>query len=100
MAVHRWKDLRDKKLSPGKRAKVDRWVKMKVIEMDLRDLRQRKGKTQAELAALIEATQGEISRAERRSDHLVSTLRSIVEALGGKLEITAVFDDERVKLQV
>ena len=67
--------------------------------MHLRELRERRGKTQAELADLIEMSQGEVSRAERRDDHLVSTLRSIVEALGGKLAVTTVFDDERVKPQ-
>src|SRR5437870_2220307 len=100
MRLHRWKDLREKKVPAEKRAANERWVKRKVLEMDLRELRERRGKTQAELAALIEASQGEVSRAERRDDHLVSTLRAIVEGLGGKLEITAVFGDERVHLTV
>ena len=100
MRLHRWKDVRDQKLPPEKQAASDRWIKQKVLEMDLRELRERRGKTQAELAELIEMSQGEVSRAERRDDHLVSTLRSIVEALGGKLEVTAVFDDERVNLNV
>lgn len=100
MRLHRWKDIKEKKLSPTKRAEADRWVKAAVLEMDLKELRAHRGKTQAELASLIEMTQGEVSRTERRDDHLVSTLRSIVEGLGGKLEVSAVFDGEKVILNV
>ena len=45
-----------------------------------------------------EMTQSELSRLESRTDHLTSTLRRYVEALGGKLEVTAVFGGRRVKL--
>jgi hypothetical protein len=40
----------------------------------------------------------ELSRLESRTDHLTSTLRRYVEALGSKLEVTAVFGGRRVKL--
>ena len=100
MRLHRWRDIKEKKLSSAKRAEADRWVKATVLEMDLKELRAHRGKTQAELASLIEMTQGEVSRTERRDDHLVSTLRSIVEGLGGKLEVSAVFDGEKVILNV
>jgi hypothetical protein len=43
-------------------------------------------------------TQSELSRLEGRSDHLTSTLRRYVEALGGTLEISAVFGKRRIKL--
>jgi hypothetical protein len=43
-------------------------------------------------------TQSELSRIESRNDHLTSTLRRYVEALGGQLEVTAVFGTRRVKL--
>jgi hypothetical protein len=43
--------------------------------------------------------QSELSKAERRSDHRVSTLRLYVEALGGELEIFARFGSERVRLE-
>jgi hypothetical protein len=45
-------------------------------------------------------TQSELSRLERRPDHLVSTLRRYVKALGGELEVTAVLGAKRVKLHV
>jgi hypothetical protein len=45
-------------------------------------------------------TQGNASRPEGRSDIYLSTLRSYVEALGGHLEIAAVFGDERLPVKV
>ena len=57
------------------------------------------GKTQVELAKDAEIAQGELSRIERRDDHLLSTLRKYVEALGGDLEVVAVFNDRRVRLR-
>jgi len=45
-------------------------------------------------------SQGNVSRLETRSDVYLSTLRSYVEALGGHLEIAAVFGDERVGVAV
>jgi transcriptional regulator with XRE-family HTH domain len=67
--------------------------------MNLRAMREALGKTQEELARLIDMSQAELSRAERREDHLVSTLRRYVEALGGELEVIATFPDKRVRLQ-
>ncbi len=69
------------------------------VEMQLSELRQRAGHTQIELAALLETTQTELSRLERRDDHLVSTVRRYVEALGGTLEVVAVLGDQRVSLK-
>ncbi|MBC7544864.1 MAG: helix-turn-helix transcriptional regulator [Candidatus Sericytochromatia bacterium] len=67
--------------------------------MNLRDLREMTGKTQADLASAAEMSQSEASRTERRNDHLLSTLRRYVAALGGELEVTAVFDNRRVVLR-
>lgn len=43
-------------------------------------------------------SQSELSRAEQRTDHLVSTLRRVVKAMGGELKLTAVFDDVEIRL--
>lgn len=56
--------------------------------------------TQVQLADTLGISQGNVSRLETRSDVYLSTLRSCVEALGGHLEIAAVFDDERVTVAV
>lgn len=57
----------------------------------LKDLRLAMQKTQADLAAHLHIGQDSVSRLEKRSDMLLSTLRSYVEAMGGKLELTASF---------
>jgi predicted transcriptional regulator len=100
MPIHRWSDIkRRSKLSQARIAELEREAEQEVIEGDLRVLREVTGKSQAEVAALIEKTQGELSRMERRSDHRLSTLRKIVEALGGELEVVAHVGARRVRLR-
>ncbi|MGH2878378.1 MAG: helix-turn-helix domain-containing protein [Solirubrobacteraceae bacterium] len=60
----------------------------------LADLRRSRHVTQVQLAEELGISQGNVSRLEGRSDVYLSTLRSYVQALGGHLEIAAVFDDE------
>ena len=100
MATKPWSEIRRKhsKLTEEERAKIDREVKREVFEMRLRELREAMGKTQAELAEALEKLQGEISQFEKRPDHLLSTLREYVRALGGKLEVIAQFGDISVRL--
>ena len=57
----------------------------------LKDLRQAAQQTQEQLAATLGVRQDTISRLEKRSDMLLSTLRHYIESMGGKLEIVAQF---------
>jgi hypothetical protein len=66
----------------------------------LADLRQSRNITQIRLAAQLGITQGSVSRMEGRSEIYLSTLRHYIEALGGHLEIAAVFGDDRVPVAV
>jgi DNA-binding XRE family transcriptional regulator len=66
----------------------------------LAELRQTRHVTQVQLAELLGISQGNVSRLEGRSDVYLSTLRSYIEALGGHLEIAAVFDDQRLPVNV
>ena len=93
-----WKSLKHKDDTPERRARVSQRVEDALLEMDVRAMRELLGKTQQEVAELLEKTQGQISTTERRGDHLVSTLRRYVEALGGELEIVANFGDKRIRL--
>jgi DNA-binding XRE family transcriptional regulator len=68
-------------------------------EMTLRALRESLGKTQDQMATLADVTQSQLSKIERRKDHLTSTLRVYVAALGGKLEIVAIVGDRRIPLR-
>jgi DNA-binding XRE family transcriptional regulator len=60
-------------------------------EMTMRELRKARNITQAKLAKELNVKQEQISRIEKRSDLLISTLRRQVEALGGELTILASF---------
>lgn len=60
-------------------------------EMTLRDLRLALEKTQKDLGATLHMNQDGISRLEKRSDLLLSTLSKYIAALGGTLKITAEF---------
>ena len=57
----------------------------------LQALRKAMGQTQAQLARELGIGQDNVSRIERRSDLLLSTLRGYVAAMGGELELTVRF---------
>lgn len=62
-------------------------------EMTLRDLRLALKKTQEDLGAVLHMKQDGISRLEKRSDMLISTLNKYIHAMGGTLKLTAEFPD-------
>ena len=62
-------------------------------EMTLRDLRKARRLTQISLARELGIGQDGVSRLERRSNLLLSTLRKTVEAMGGRLSLVARFPD-------
>src|SRR5215469_13037308 len=61
--------------------------------MPLDALRDAKQLTQVQMAQLLKISQGAVSKVERRTDMFVSTLRNYVRAIGGDLEIRAVFPE-------
>ena len=61
--------------------------------MDLGDLRNLVGIPQAILASTLGVQQSAVSRTEQRSDIKISTLAGQISAMGGRLEIRALFDD-------
>ena len=67
-------------------------------ETPLHELRAARQLTQQQLARTLDMTQAAISQLEQRTDMYLSTLENFVEAMGGRLEIYAVFPDGKVKL--
>lgn len=61
--------------------------------LTLQELRKAQHLTQRKLAETLHVNQENISRLEKRSDMMLSTLRDYVEAMGGKLDITVHFPD-------
>src|ERR1039457_4001081 len=74
-----------RKLSPALRKKVEaRAAQLIAEEMTLRELRHARKLTQVRMAKTLGITQDGVSRLEKRSDLLLSTLRKSVEAMGGE----------------
>ena len=81
-------------LDPERRRRVeDRASELIADEMTLRELRKARRLTQVTLARELGITQDGVSRLERRSNLLLSTLRKTVEAMGGSLSLIARFPD-------
>ena len=81
-------------LPPERRKKIEeRAEELIAEEMSLRDLRKARKQTQACIAEELGITQENVSRIEKRSDLLISTLSRHIEALGGKLSLVAKFPD-------
>jgi len=83
-------------LPSSQRRKVDaRAAELIAEEMTLRELRKARKLTQVRLAKTLKINQDSVSRLEKRSDLLLSTLRKAVEAMGGTLSLVAEFPDRR-----
>ena len=82
------------KLPAGRRAKIEaRADELLAEEMSLKDLRKARELTQEHMAELLGIGQEGISRIEKRSDLLISTLRNYLARMGGQLELVVRFRD-------
>src|SRR5579872_2259287 len=81
-------------LSPAQRKKVEtRAAELIAEEMTLQELRRARKLTQVRVAKALGITQDSVSRLEKRSDILLSTLRKTVQVMGGNLSLVAEFPD-------
>lgn len=87
-----WSDVRGPR-TPADEAQVEHYKRLMVLEGKLARLRETAGVSQRTLAERMDVSQPNISRIEREDDLHLSTLSKYVSALGGHLEIRAVFDD-------
>lgn len=80
------------KLPPARRQKVEaRAQELIAEELTLQDIRKARKLTQEQMATVLNIGQDSISRLEKRSDMMLSTMRSYIEAMGGSLELVARF---------
>ena len=98
MKTRSWNSVRAERLGRAAIARARERARTQIDEMTLSELRRGLDLTQVDAARAAEMTQSELSRLEARGDHRISTLRRYVEALGGRLEVAAVFGGRRVKL--
>jgi len=81
-------------LSSAQRKKVEaRAAELIAEEMTLQELRRARKRTQVSVAKALGITQDSVSRLEKRSDILLSTLRKTVQVMGGNLSLVAEFPD-------
>lgn len=81
-------------LSSAQQKKVEaRAAELIAEEMTLQELRRARKLTQVSVAKALGITQDSVSRLEKRSDILLSTLRKTVQVMGGNLSLVAEFPD-------
>jgi transcriptional regulator with XRE-family HTH domain len=64
----------------------------------LKELRENRGLTQADVAKAMGISQGGVSRIESGADHHASTVARYVKALGGELELRVTLNGETFRL--
>jgi len=89
-----------KKLPPARKARIAGKTAALGAALALHELRKARGTPQEVLAEKLFVGQPAVAKFERRADMYVSNLRRYVEALGGRLEITARFPEGVVTLDI
>jgi len=79
--------------SEESRARIALLAEEMRAEMNLREVRRLCKLTQARLSKRLKIGQEGVSRIEKRSDLYISTLRSYVEGIGGKLKLVVELPD-------
>jgi len=96
--ARKFSELR-KKMSPESQHRAKAKTKVMLSEMALNELREARCLTQEQLAERLHVKQPAIAKIERRADMYLSTLRGVIKAMGGDLEILAVFPDGKVVIR-
>lgn len=97
MPTRKFQELLDKMPAASRRETAKR-VRETLDAMPLDELRRARAMTQTKLAETLGVNQSEVSKIEHRTDVYISTLAEYVEALGGRLEIRAVFPDREMRI--
>jgi transcriptional regulator with XRE-family HTH domain len=94
----KWSDIR-RTHSPEVEAEIAREVQEAAAVMTLYQLREARNLTQVNLAKLLRINQGAVSKMEKRTDMYLSTLRNCIQAMGGQLQIKAIFPEGEVQIE-
>ena len=87
-----------KDFTAPRRRRVDKIKTELRAELRLRELRQARALTQQQVAERLNVKQPAIAKLEQRTDVYLSSLRSYIEAIGGELQIVAVFPDSEFEI--
>lgn len=91
-----WRTVRGQR--PLNEGRVAAYKRLMDAELRLSELRAKRGLSQSAIADALAVSQPNVSRIEQEDDVYLSTLARYVAALGGHIEVRAVFPDETVTL--
>lgn len=90
-----WKELPERT-----RARMEHHTDLIDAVLSLHELGNERDTTQQEVAERLEQAQGNVSRTLRRADPHLSTLRDVIAALGGELDLVARFPDRSYAIRM
>ena len=91
-------ELANRVMTPERRDRAAKRARELLGEMLLSEIRKLAGKSQSELARILGVKQPGVSKLEQQHDMQVSTLKKVVEALGGEVHIIARFPKADVEI--
>ena len=94
---HTFSDLTNNSTPEG-RQRMDGIKSELLAEMPLHELRRARALTQRDMARMLKVNQPAVSKLEQRADVYVSSLRSYIEAVGGRLKIVAEFPEGEIAI--
>lgn len=101
MSTRPFSELRkDIDADPVRRLRVETMKNAMLKAVKLAELRRQLGMTQQELAKDLGQSQANVSRIEHEEDLYLSTLDEYITAMGGKLKLTAMFDEVEIPLVI
>ena len=86
------------KMPPERQRRIAEKTEAMIRNMALDELRAARNLTQEQLAKTLGVAQAAVSKMERRTDMYISTLQTAIKAMGGDLEIRAVFPEGTVRI--
>jgi hypothetical protein len=96
-STRNWQDVRSN--DPVSRMRARLYERLMEAEERIAHARYRRGVDHEVVAAALDAIDERLSEAERSEDLYLSALTHYVDALGGRLEVRAIFDDEVIVLR-
>jgi predicted XRE-type DNA-binding protein len=97
MPTRKFRELMEA-MPADRQRRIESRFQKSLAAMPLEQLRKAQEMTQLQVAEILGVHQGEVSKIEHRSDICISTLADYVEAMGGRLELRAVFKDGEVRI--
>lgn len=99
MRIHKWEEIARQSFTPERRAEIKAAARAEVERIGYGALRKARKLTQEEIAKKLDISQPSVAALERRTDIMLSTLSKYIMALGGTLEIKAVFPEGSFNLE-